>query len=97
MFTNHWYAKLRKVVCILPFIFVFLVPCKVRVLSHFSRVRLFETLWTFAHQVPLSMGFSRPEYWSGLPFLTPGDLPNPGVELKFPAAPALKADSSPLK
>ena len=38
------------------------------------------TLWTVAHQAPLSMGFSRPEYWSGLPFPTPGDLPNPGVE-----------------
>ena len=44
-----------------------------------------ETPWTVAHQAPLSMGFSRPEYWSGLPFLTPADLPNPGTELPSPA------------
>ena len=46
-------------------------------LSHFP---LFVTLWTVAHQVPLSMGFSKQEYWSGLPFPPPGDLPNPGTE-----------------
>ena len=46
-----------------------------------SRLRLFPTLWTVALQVPLSMGFSRQEDWSGLPFLSPGDLPNPGIEL----------------
>ena len=40
----------------------------------------FETPWTVAHQAPLSMGFSRQEYWSGLPFPSPGDLPDPGVE-----------------
>ena len=50
------------------------------VLSHFSRVRLFATLWTAAHQAPLSMGLSRQEYWSGLPCPLPGDLPNPGIE-----------------
>ena len=49
-------------------------------LSHFSHVRLFVTLWTIAHQVPLSMGFSRQEYWSGLPCPPPGDLPQPGIE-----------------
>ena len=49
-------------------------------LSHFSRVRLFATLWTVAHQAPLSMGFSRQESWSGLPFPSPGHLPNPGTE-----------------
>ena len=48
--------------------------------SLLSRVRLFVTAWTVAHQAPLSMGFSRPEYWSGLPFPSPGDLPNPGIE-----------------
>ena len=46
------------------------------VLSHFSRVQLFETLWTVALQAPLSMGFSRQEYWNGLPFLPPGHLPD---------------------
>ena len=56
------------------------------VLSH---VRLFATLWTLAHQAPLSMGFSRLEYWSGLPFLTPGDLPNPGIETTSLASSAL--------
>ena len=40
----------------------------------------FVTPWTVAHQAPLSMGFPRQEYWSGLPFLSPGDLPNPGIE-----------------
>ena len=44
------------------------------------------TPWTVAHQVPLSIGFSRQEYWSGLPFPSPGDLPEPGIE---PASPAL--------
>ena len=51
------------------------------VLSHFSHVQLGATWWTIACQVPLSMGFSRQEYWSGLPLPSPGDLPNP--ELKF--------------
>ena len=46
-----------------------------------SPVRLFVTLWTVALQAPLSMGFSRQEYWSGLPCPPPGDLPNPGIEL----------------
>ena len=50
------------------------------------------TTWTVAHQVPLSMGFSRQEYWSGLPFPSPGDLPDPGIE---PTSPALQADSLP--
>ena len=45
-----------------------------------SRVRLFANLWTVAHQAPLSMGFSRQEYWSRLPFPSPGDLPNSGIE-----------------
>ena len=46
--------------------------------------------WTVAHQVPPSMGFSRQEYWSGLPFPSPGDLPNPGIE---PKSPTLQADA----
>ena len=65
-------------------------------LSRFSRVRLFATLWTVARQAPLSMGFSRQEYWSGLPCLPPGDLPHPGTE---PASLCLlqwQAGSSPL-
>ena len=55
-----------------------------------SRVRLFATPWTMAHQAPPSMGFSRQEYWSGLPFPSPGDLPNPGIE---PGSPAFQADA----
>ena len=50
-------------------------------LSHFSHVGLFTTLWAVAHQAPLSMGFSRQEYWSGLPCPPLGELPNPGIEL----------------
>ena len=49
-------------------------------LSRFSHVQLFATLWTVAHQAPLSMGFSRKEYWSELPCHPPGDLPHPGIE-----------------
>ena len=52
----------------------------------FSRVRFFVTLWTVAYQAPLSMEFSRQEYWSGLPFPSPGDHPDPGIE---PGSPAL--------
>ena len=63
------------------------------VLSRFSRARLFATLWTVAHQAPLSMGFSRQGYWSGLPFPSPGDLPDPGIESTSPATPALQVDS----
>ena len=55
-----------------------------------SRVQLFVTPWTVAHQAPPSMGFSRQEYWSGLPFPSPGDLPDPGIE---PRSPALQADA----
>ena len=51
-----------------------------------SCVQLFATPWTVAYQAPLSMGFSRQEYWSGLPFPSPGDIPNPGIE---PGSPAL--------
>ena len=61
------------------------------VLSHFSRVWLFGTPWTVAHQAPLSMGFSRQEHWSGLPCPSPGDLPNIGIE---PASPALAGGNS---
>ena len=50
-----------------------------------SRVRLFATPWSVAHQAPPSMGFPRQEYWSGSPFLFPGKLPDPGIEPIFPA------------
>ena len=57
-----------------------------------SRVRLFATPWTVAYQAPQSTEFSRQEYWSGLPFPSPGDLPNPGIE---PWSPTLQADALP--
>ena len=66
-------------------------------LSCFSSVQLFVTLWTIAHQATLSMGFSRQEYCSGLPFPRPGDLPNLGIELGLPASPASQVDSLPTE
>ena len=59
------------------------------VISHFSCVQFFATLWTIAHQAPLSMGFSRQKYWSGLLCPPPGDLPNPGIEPISLTSPAL--------
>ena len=67
-----------------------MMPVRVCILSC---VQLFATLWTIARQAPLSMEFSRQEYWSGLPFPSPGDLPDPGAE---PTTPALQAGSLPL-
>ena len=54
----------------------------------FSHIRLCATPWTVAHQAPLSMGFSRQEYWSGLSRPLPGDLSNPGIEPASPGSPA---------
>ena len=65
-------------------------------LSRFSHVLLFATLWTIACQVPQSMRFSRQECWRGFPCPPPGDLPNTGTEPESPVAPALQADSLPL-
>ena len=70
-------------------ILTYLTEVKVKVKS-LSRVQLFATLWTVAYQAPLSMGFSRQEYWSGLPFPSPGDLPDAGIE---PGSPAFQADA----
>ena len=69
-----------------------LVVQQVKKMKSLSRVRLFVTPWTVAHQASQSMGFSRQEYWSGLPFSSPGDLPDPGIES---GSPALLADSLP--
>ena len=65
-----------------------------RVCYLLSHVRLFGIPWTVARQAPLSIGFSRQEYWSELPFPSPGDLPNPRIE---PGSPALGADSLPTE
>ena len=58
-----------------------------------SHVQLFATPWTVARQAPPSMGFSRQDCWSGLPFLSPGDLPDPGIKSMSPVSPALQVDS----
>ena len=63
-------------------------------LGRFSCVRFFATPWTVAHQAPLFMGFSRQEYWSGLSFPPPEDLPDLGIE---PGSPALQTDSLPCE
>ena len=76
---------------LLPFYMLLLL------LSHFSHVQLCVTLWTVAHQAPLSMGFSRQEYWNGLPCCPSGDFPNPETEPTSPASPALQADSLPTE
>ena len=63
-----------------------LIAC---MLGHFSRVQFFATLWTVAYQAPQSMGFPRQEYWNGLPFPSPGDLPDPEIEPMSLMSPAL--------
>ena len=68
--------------CLLP-------PVKWNEVKSLSCVRLFATPWTVAHHAPLSIGFSRQEYWSGLPLTSPGDLPNPGIKW----SPAFQADA----
>ena len=65
--------------------------------SHFGHVPLFVTSWTIAHQAPLSMGYSRQEYWSGLPCPPPMDLTNPGIKTKSPASSASQADFLPTE
>ena len=68
-------------------------PVCARMLSYFSCIPLFATPWTVAQQAPLSMGFPRQEYWSGLPFLSLGDLPDPGIKPVSAVSPALQPDS----
>ena len=63
-----------------------LVPCNSPCVKSLSHVRLFVTLWTVGHQAALSMGFPRQEYCCGLPFPTPGDLPDPGIKHTSPAS-----------
>ena len=74
----QWFTLVNETIC---------------VLSHLGGIQLFATLWSAACQAPLSAGLSRQEYWSGLPFPPPGDLPDPGIK---PGSPALQADSLPL-
>ena len=81
-------------VCVYVCVCVCVCVCvRVCVLSH---IWLLATPWTVTHQTPMSMGFSRKEYWSGLPCPALGDLPDPATEPMSPACPALQADSLPL-
>ena len=80
--TQQWSQDWKRSIFIL-------IPKKVKVKS-LSCVRLLVTPWTVGYQASASMGFSRQKYWSGLPFPSPGDLPNPGIE---PRSPALEADA----
>ena len=81
--TNLLIKKLNNNLCSL------VVKVKMKVLRH---IRFFATPWIIACQAPPSVGFPRQEYWNGLPFPSPGDLPDPGIE---PGSPALQADSLP--
>ena len=76
-------VRIFKIYCLNTF------RSQVCMLSHFSHVQLFATRWTVAHQDPLSVGFSRQEYWSGLPCSPPGDLPHPGNKHTSLTSPAL--------
>ena len=94
--VSQAWAFLQTHVLILDFLFKSLSPYSVCVCMHvcvlncFSRVQLFVTLWTGGHKAPLSKGFSKQQYWSGLPCPPPGDLSNPGIE---PVVFALLVDS----
>ena len=97
-FCSHWCHILSQYTYVIAMSFTILyllcsklgsLKKQVKVKS-LGRVRLFATPWTVAHQAPLSMGFSRHEYWSGLPSPSPGDLPDPGIE---PRSSSLQADA----
>ena len=84
----HLIIKTFKFYIINRHIFICIQYLYAYVLNHFSCVQLFATIWVVAHQAPMSMEFSRQEYWSGLPCSLPGDLPDPGIKpmsLMFPA------------
>ena len=81
LLLRNYISGSRRLYCTLVN-FITLITCACA-LSCFSCIRLCVILWTVAHQAPLEMGFSRQEYWSGLPRLSPEDLPNPGIEPEF--------------
>ena len=78
------------------YICLYVCVCFCVCVQSLSHVQLFVTPWIAAHQVPLSMGFSRQEYWSGLPFPPPGELLDPGIEPVSSVSPVLQADFLPL-
>ena len=95
-FSQLFISFLKQPFCLAALLFLGMIlvtasftMLKVKVKS-VSHVRLFATPWTVAYHAPLSMGFSRQEYWSGFPFPSQGDLPNPGIE---PGSPAFQADT----
>ena len=82
---------------LLKFNLIYYNSIRACVISCFSRVRLFATLWTIVCQARLSIAFSRGEYWSGLSFPTQGDLPNSGIQPRSPVSPALWVDALPTQ
>ena len=103
---GYWVFPTKEFISAILCLFSMLVivgsyPCQqvynpsVFVLSHFSCVRLFAIQWTVVCQAPLSMEFTRQEYWSGLPFPSPGDLPHQGIELASPALQVYSLSSEP--
>ena len=93
LFKKQFLLTLNWTLCFTDRMYRVCVCVRAHALSYFSCVRLFATLWTVAHQIPLSMGFSRQGWWSGLLFPPSVDLPDPGIE---PMAPELQAVSLPL-
>ena len=98
---GEWLAHLTLFPAILSLPILSFLPTASDLLLHLSgkvkslsRVRLFATPWTVAYQAPLSMRFFRQEFWSGLPFPSPWDLPNPGIK---PRSPTLQADTLPCE
>ena len=88
----HKHNYIHMLVCIILYVYIIY---KFHLYGHhkhqsLNHAQLFVIPWTIAHETPLSMKFSRQEYWSGFPFLSPGDLPNPGIK---PRSSALQADS----
>ena len=100
---NHTRIEIRQVTFMLTACLYVLHVCAdelyvcVCVLRRFSPVQLCATLWTGACQAPVSLGFPRQEYWSGLPCAPPGDLPNPGIEPRSPTLQAVSLLSEPSK
>ena len=100
--TNYLFGEIQSIFCLITLMALFAFDIwllrfkstKIQLLfkgkvKSLSCVRLFATSWTAAHQAPPSVGFFRQEYWNGLPFPSPGDLPDPGIK---PRSPALQAD-----
>ena len=98
-FPVYWcrVSSFRAFLTLVVFLFNFCVCVCVCVWKSLSHFWLFTTPWTVAHQTPLFMEFSRQEYWSGMPFPSPGDLPDPGIKPKSPAFGAVSLPPEPLE